>query len=80
MGVSRIAVERAKKGISQNELAIAIGVSRETIKSWESNANKIPLSRAVAMCDFFCCSIDYLAGRTEDPQGRVFVERSGVSS
>ena len=49
-----------EKGIKATKLA------KSVIYSW-SNVGKIPkLDKAVAIADYFECSLDYLFGRTED--------------
>ena len=54
-----IAAERARKGMSLEELGNAIGVSRKTINNWETKGN-IPQDKLVAMADLFGTTADYL--------------------
>ena len=56
-----------EKGIKATKLAKDLHFSHESvIYSW-SNAGKIPkLDKAVAIADYFECSLDYLFGRTEN--------------
>ena len=58
-----IEVERARKGISNDELAGELSVTRKTLFNWMAKGN-IPTSALVRMADFFGCSIDYLLGRS----------------
>ena len=58
-----IEAERARRGISKDLLAGAIGVTRKTLYNWIENG-KIPESALIKMADFFGCSIDYLLGRS----------------
>lgn len=60
-----IASERTLKGLSQQELADEIGVSRLTVNRWESGLATPPIKRITQLCDFFGCSVDYLVGRTD---------------
>lgn len=62
MKYPNIEAERARKGMSQDELAEKLGVTRKTIFNWAQNGN-IPASALVGMADLFGCSIDYLLGR-----------------
>lgn len=52
--------ERAKKGISQKELAKHIGVSQQTIGSWETGRTEPSQEMLKALASFFDISIDYL--------------------
>ena len=56
-----------EKGIKATKLAKDLRFSHESvIYSW-SNSGKIPkLDKAVAIADYFECSLDYLFGRTEN--------------
>lgn len=56
---------RKQKGISQQELGDAIGVSQSSINRYEHD-EKCPDVRILTRCaDFFNVSLDYLAGRTD---------------
>ena len=54
-----IAAERAKRKMSVDALADALGVTRKTIYNWENNG-KIPQKQLEKMADLFNCSTDYL--------------------
>lgn len=53
---------RAKKGISQRELASAIGVNPSTVSAWENRAG-IGFADAWKLADFYGVPLDVLAGR-----------------
>lgn len=57
-----IAAERVRRGLSQDDLAKEIGVTRKTIYNWERNGN-IPASAVARLSDFFGVRADYLLGR-----------------
>ena len=59
MAYPNSAAERARKGMTLDELASAIGVNRKTIYNWEHNGH-VPQSALVKMADMFNCSVDYL--------------------
>ena len=59
-----IAAERAKRRMSQDELAKELGVTRKTIYNWE-NSGRIPQRRLVQMAKLFDCSVDYLLSNAE---------------
>ena len=57
-----IEAERARKGLSAEALAEALGVSRKTIYNWMNNGN-IPQSALKRMSILFDCSADYLLSK-----------------
>lgn len=56
----RIQGLRKSRGISQEELADKIGVSRQAVSKWESGQNAPDLEKVVLLSDFFETSTDYL--------------------
>lgn len=61
-----INAERSRMGLSLEELAQNLGVTRKTIYNWITAGN-IPQSKAEKMADLFQCSMDYLLAR-KDPE------------
>lgn len=57
-----INAERARLGLSMEELAQRLGVTRKTIYNWAAKGN-IPQSKLAQMSALFGCSADYLLGR-----------------
>ena len=57
---NRIQNLRKIKGISQEQLAEAIGVSRQAVSKWESEQSTPDLEKIVLMSDFFDVTTDYL--------------------
>lgn len=58
-----IEAERARKGLSKEELASQIGVSVKTYYNWINGVNPIPSTALIKMADMFKVDIDYLLGR-----------------
>jgi len=54
---------RKSKGISHENLASAIGVTRTAISHWEKNKVEIIAQHVVKLADFFGVTTDYLLGR-----------------
>lgn len=54
---------RVKNGITAEQIAKRLGVSRVTVTHWENGQNRIGLDQACAVCDILGCSLDELAGR-----------------
>lgn len=47
-------------GMTQEELAEKLGVSRQTISKWEIDASFPEMEKALALCEPFSCSLDEL--------------------
>ncbi len=58
---------RKEKGLSQEELAEALGVSRQAVAKWESGASYPEVDKLIAICNLFQISIDSLL-RVEERQ------------
>ena len=56
----RIQTLRKSKGISQEELADKIGVSRQAVSKWESAQSTPDLQKIIRMAELFQVSTDYL--------------------
>lgn len=51
---------RKAKGLSQEQLAEELGLTRQTISKWECNQSTPDLEYLVQLSDFFAVSADYL--------------------
>ena len=56
----RIQHLRKAKGISQEELADQIGVSRQAVSKWESGQSSPDLEKVILLSEFFDVATDYL--------------------
>lgn len=59
MGEKILSLRKAR-GWSQEELAEHIGVTRQAVSRWESDAAKPDADKIIAVCDLFGVSADYL--------------------
>lgn len=62
---TRIGRLRDAKNLSQEQLAKALDVSREKVKSWENNERQIKAGDITKLADFFSVSADYILGRSD---------------
>lgn len=70
----KIIEERKKFGLSQEELAEKLSVSRQAVSKWES-AQSIPdLQKIILMSQLFSVSTDYLLKDDAEPESRISVE------
>ena len=61
----RIQHLRKSKGISQEELAEQIGVSRQAVSKWESRQSLPDIEKCILLSDYFDVTTDYLLKGTE---------------
>ena len=57
---SKIIYFRNKRGMSQEELADRLGVSRQSVSKWEMDSSYPRLDKMIQMCDLFCITADEL--------------------
>lgn len=63
---NNIASERVRLSLSQEGLAMELGVSRDSVKDWESGDTAIRSTVLIKMADLFNCSLDYLMARSDE--------------
>lgn len=56
---------RIEKGLSQQALGKAIGVSQKAIDYWERGVNEPKASYIILLADYFNVSADFLLGRKD---------------
>ena len=61
---------RKEKGLSQEQLAEKLGVTRQSVSKWESGASYPEMDKIVAICNMFHCDLDVLINKdvTEERQ------------
>lgn len=67
----RIQSLRKAKGISQEQLADIIGVSRQAVSKWESEQSAPDLEKIILLCDYFEVTTDYLLRGIEPAEEAV---------
>ena len=77
----RIQQLRRQKGISQEELADRVGVSRQAVSKWESEQSMPDMDKVILLSDYFEVTTDYLlkgiepappAAGEKKADGRIF--------
>lgn len=67
---------RSSRGLTQERLAVLLGVSRQAISKWESDRAYPEMDKLITICDLFGCTLDELVtgdlrcagnGRPEEP-------------
>ncbi|MBQ3088851.1 MAG: helix-turn-helix transcriptional regulator [Clostridia bacterium] len=59
---------RKKKGISQLRLATELNTTQNTISRYETGEREPGIDELIKIADYFNVSVDYLIGRTENPE------------
>ena len=64
----RIRALRLERKTTQEALGKDLGVAKQTVNAWEVT-DKVPqLDRLCLLADYFDVSVDYLLGRTDNPE------------
>ena len=69
---------RKQKGLSQEQLGAAVGVTRQTVSKWELGDTTPELGKLVQLSDYFQLSIDELVGHAAENDGDRTVELNGA--
>ncbi|WP_027087595.1 helix-turn-helix domain-containing protein [Cohnella panacarvi] len=83
---NRIAFLRDQRGLTQEELATSLGISRAALSHYEKNRREPDTETLSKVADLFHVSLDYLAGRTSqptttlDPDVRQFTDELELSN
>lgn len=65
MLANRLKELRAKKQLSQNDLARILEVAQQTVASWEKSNSSPNYDILCKIADYFCVTTDYLLGRID---------------
>ena len=58
--------------LSQAKLSKLIGTSQVSVNRYENGTGSPPLTTLIWYADYFDVSLDYLFGRTDKPQGKLY--------
>lgn len=65
--IIRLKKLRKIKNISQLKLAMDLGMNQNSISRYETGERQADYETLIAFADYFNVSIDYLLGRTDNP-------------
>ena len=68
----RMRALREMLGISQQTLAVQLGSTQSSINRYENEQALPPSDLLLRYADYFDVSLDYLFGRTDMPQGKLY--------
>ena len=64
----RLVLLRKSRSLTQKQLASEMQLSELAIQHYEAQRRKPAFDVLIALADFFDVSLDYLVGRSDDPQ------------
>lgn len=64
--MNRLKELRTEKGLTQQELADIVDVTKLTIANWENEKHKVKSDKAQQLAEYFGVSVRYLLGYSED--------------
>ena len=59
---------RKQRGLSQEELAITLGISRQAVSKWETEDATPDTDKVIALADYFNVTTDWLLRDIEPPE------------
>ncbi len=65
---TRIKAIRRERGLTQMKLSELTGIDQALISKYENGGRVPPTEALIAFADVFGVSIDYLVGRTDNPE------------
>ena len=66
-------------GFSQKKMAKLFGVGQSSIFRYESGEASAPYHILIQYADFFDVSLDYIYGRTDAPQGKLYEGKAKIN-
>lgn len=64
--VKNLKAIRHARGISQQTLANAMGITQQSINKYENHKIEPDIDTLIALADYFDVTVDYLIGRTDE--------------
>ena len=68
----RLRTRRDRVRLSQKELGTKIGITQSAVNRYENRQSEASYSTLVQYADFFDVSLDYIYGRTDKLQGKLY--------
>ena len=69
--MNRIKELRQARGYTQATLAAELKCSSMAVSRYENGSRDLDTSTINRLCDIFCCTADYLLGRTDEPTAQL---------
>ena len=72
----RLKALRESVGLSQNKLAQISGMKQSSINRYENGSATPSPENMVKLADYYDVSLDYIYGRTDNPQGKLYEHKT----
>ena len=69
---------RQNAKLSQARVAAVVGSRQSAVARYESGEAHVPAEMLVTLADYYDISLDYIFGRTDNPQGRLYENKPKV--
>jgi Predicted transcriptional regulators len=69
---ARIKGLRESIRLSQKELGEKLGITQSAVNRYENNQSEASYKTLLLYADYFDVSLDYIYGRTDQPQGKLY--------
>jgi transcriptional regulator with XRE-family HTH domain len=70
---------RKSVSLPQSKMAAALGISQSALNRYEHDEATISDKVLLLYADYFDVSIDYICGRTENSEGKLFTARPNIA-
>jgi transcriptional regulator with XRE-family HTH domain len=80
MEATAIRIRELRKSVNlpQSKMAEIIGISQSTLNRCENNQQIISDEVLLHYADYFDVSLDYICGRTDKPEGKLYTGRPNI--
>jgi transcriptional regulator with XRE-family HTH domain len=75
---ARLLELRKSIGFPQKKMAATLGISQAALNRYEHDQQIISDKVLLAYADYFDVSLDYICGRVEQPEGKLFTARPNL--
>lgn len=62
---TRLKELRTEKGVSQQEVATVVRMSKMAVSHWENGHSEPSISQLILLSEFFGVTVDYLVGKVD---------------
>lgn len=69
---------RQNAKLSQARVAAVVGSRQSAVARYESGDAHVPAEMLVTLADYYDVSLDYIFGRTDNPQGKLYENKPKV--
>lgn len=74
----RLRTLRRSLHFSQNKMAAVVGMKQSSINRYENDQSDPSFACLLQYADYFDVSLDYIFGRTEHPEGRLYEHKPRI--